>query len=450
MKKTVMAPNDELNKKIIAQSQNADGYAGKINALPNEKKSHKMLWTVGTLAACLMVAIGLGFYLRTPKTPWYNLLPVGDELFETYKINNNTIVLNGNGLVISYDNLDTYIEKTADLVIVGYPENTFTSDPHAYYSRENGFVTVNDDWYTLDTIRKIKVLDVLKGELDTDSINIHVSEVAIWDENGNFEIKELDSWRFIQKKNVKYIFILRESKNLYNGEKTYYSYDSVNVDGLHKASLKYIDGGFMARIIEKYRDVFEKYDRSDEVDYTLDDEKHLAISGMRYFNNEQDAFEYSDLVVVCSPKNDIADDKRVSVEGKPLETDKDVSEYFRNEVFTLRDMKVLNVIKGEKNITDVYIANQSHYYFDKHTNARQLWQSTYTPYEDPIVKKDSVYLYYLKKDEVLGQNVYRVSGRQCVVNIDGTDKIGGLYRYTAKRVYEIYVRNMDVIKEYMK
>ena len=27
--------------------------------------------------------------------------------------------------------------------------------------------------------------------------------------------------------------------------------------------------------------------------------------------------------------------------------------------------------------------------------------------------------------------------------------IGGLYRYTAKRIYELYMRNIDFIKEYM-
>ncbi len=195
------------------------------------------------------------------RKPWYNELPVGDEPFEAYKPSIKEVVISC-GLVIDYENLDTYIEQ-ADLVVVGYPENTFTSEPFAYYSRDNGFVDINDDWYTLDTIRKIRVLDVLKGEIDTDSINLHVKEVTSWNEDGSFEIKELDSERFIQKKNVKYIFILKDTSHLYNGQKTYYAWDSINVDGLHLSSLEYVNGGFMKRIMEKYGDYFVKYNRAD-------------------------------------------------------------------------------------------------------------------------------------------------------------------------------------------
>lgn len=151
------------------------------------------------------------------REPWYNELPVGDEPFESYKPEFKEVIISC-GLVIDYENLDTYIEQ-ADLVIIGYPENTFTSEPYAYYSRENGFVDINGDWYTLDTIRKIKVLDVLKGELDTDSINLHVKEVTSWNEDGSFEIKELDSERFIQKKNVKYIFILKDANGRITNKK---------------------------------------------------------------------------------------------------------------------------------------------------------------------------------------------------------------------------------------
>ncbi len=449
MKKTAIIPDNALNQKIMTECSDSDTYAKKIIALPNEKKSHKVTWVVSTIAACLLVAVGLGIYLKAPKTPWYDELVVEDEIFEKYLPDKSGVISNANRHYPDYDDVDRYFEN-ADLVIIGYPENTFTSDPHAYYSRENGFVTINDDWYTLETIRKIKVLDVLKGELDTDTVNLRVSEVAIWNEDGSYEIKELHDFHFIQKKNVKYLFILNQT-DVYNGEKVYYSgFDCcINIDGLHKSSLKEVTDEFFSGIFEKYYDYFVKYDRSDEVEYEPDEKGLYAISGMRYFNNEQDAFDYSDLVIVASPKNDLKDDIRVTSGGAAIADDKEAGKYSHDTVFTLRDMNVLNVIKGDKNITDVYIANNSHYYFDKYTNATELKCGTYTPYEDPITKKDSVYLFYLKRDETLGQNVYRVAGRQCVLNVDGTDRIGGLYRYTTKRLYELYMRNIDIIKQYL-
>lgn len=449
MKKTVITPNDILNQKIAEQAKNADGYAKTINALPSEKKSHKVTWIISTIAACLTVAVGLGIYFKTPNAPnkpWYNELVVGDEIFEKYLPKNNGGISNSNRFIPGYDDVDRYIEN-ADLVIIGYPENTFTSDPHAYYSRENGFVTINDDWYTLDTIRKIKVLDVLKGELDTDSINLHVSEVAIWKEDGSYEIKELHEFHFIQKKNVKYMFILNESDD-HNGQKTYYSgFDScINVDGLHKSSLREVTDEFFSGVFEKYYDYFVKYDRSDEVEYEPDEKGLYAISGMRYFNNEKDAFDYADVVVVANPKNDLKDDIRVTSDGKSIATDKEASEYTHDKVFTLRDMNVLKVIKGDENLNSVYVANNSHYYYDKHTNATELWSGTYTPYEDPITKKDSVYLCYLKRDKILGENVYRISGVGCIANLDGTHQIP----IGSKRIYDLYMRSVDYIKEYFE
>ena len=214
-----------------------------------------------TVLIAVMLTFTACYNPAEQRQPWYNELPVTDEPFESYKPSDNKIIISC-GLVIDYENLDTYIDD-ADLVVIGYPETTFTSELYAYYSRENGFVDINGNWYTLDTIRKIKVLDVLKGELDADSINIHVSEVTSWNADGSFEIKELDQERFIQKKNVKYIFILKDANELYNGEKTYYAWDSINVDGLHLQSLNYVNGGFMKGIMEKYGDYFVKYNRAE-------------------------------------------------------------------------------------------------------------------------------------------------------------------------------------------
>ncbi len=449
MKKTIIVPSDALNEKIIAQSETADGYAKKLNKLP-QKRSRKVLWLAPTVAACVMVAVALGIFLRAPKTPWYNELVVGDEPFENYVPKNYGDILSsgGNRFYPDFDDVDNYFEN-ADLVIIGYPENTFTDEPKAPYSREGKFAGEGEEWYTLDTIRKIKVLDVLKGDVNLESINLHVKEAAMPQEDGTLKIEDTSEFHFIQKQNVKYMFILSKSAE-YNGEPTYYAtFDCViNVDGLHKSSLKEVTTSFLQGILEKYGEYFKKYDRTSELQNTPDDTEYLAMSGMRYFKNERDAYEYSDLIVVCSPKNDFKDDVRVTKDGKILKTDKEVQKYPRKEVFTLCDMKVLEVIKGDKTLTDIYIPNGCHYYFDIHTNAVELWSTTYAAYENPIVKKDSVYIYYLKRDEALGQNVYNVSGRQCILNIDGTHTLGGLYDYTSKRIYDLYMRHFDIIKKY--
>ena len=75
---------------------------------------------------------------------------------------------------------------------------------------------------------------------------------------------------------------------------------------------------------------------------------------------------------------------------------------------------------------------------------------------DYLVKKGDVVNNYkvlnILEDSVtvkLGENVYKIAGRQCILNIDGTAQIGGLYSYTTKRLYEMYMQNIDYIKEYM-
>ena len=117
MKKTVITPNDILNQKIAEQATNADGYAKIINALPSEKKSHKVTWIISTIAACLTVAVGLGIYFKTPNAPnkpWYNELVVEDEIFEKYLPKNNGGISNSNRFIPGYDDVDRYIESSAE------------------------------------------------------------------------------------------------------------------------------------------------------------------------------------------------------------------------------------------------------------------------------------------------------------------------------------------------
>ena len=58
----------------------------------------------------------------------------------------------GNRFYPEYDDVDRYISD-ADLVIIGYPENTFTDEQKAPYSREGKFAGEGEEWYTLDTIQ---------------------------------------------------------------------------------------------------------------------------------------------------------------------------------------------------------------------------------------------------------------------------------------------------------
>lgn len=345
-------------------------------------------------------------------------LVVGDEDFEKI-LEKSTVIITTCG--ITYPDEQSYIDMS-DIVIVGYPVNTFTDEPKQYYDRERNEVGPNGAWYTPDTIRQIKVLDVLKGENVPKTVNLQVTEVLVAKDDGTCAIEELGD-TFIQKQNVKYIFYLKEWST-YNGEKTYRSVVSggVNIDGLHQKSLSYVGNELFYNIINNRYDLFKKYNRSDEY-YTS-------------FSSENEAYAYSDLVVIGSPKNDIKDDLIFTDDGKQIDLN-EAGNYLRGEVVTVRDIAVQKVLKGKDNLTDVNIATGHHYYYDVNSVQVEFWHSSEISNHDPIWQKDASYIFYLKRDEKLGENAYRISGTQCVLRLDKADD----YLYlTSPRIYGMYAR----------
>ena len=324
----------------------------------------------------------------------------------------------------------------ADVIVVGYPLNTFTDEQMQYYDRERNEVTQNDDWYTMDTIRKIKVVEVLKGEEVGEFINLQVEETYFPNENGVIQLYETYYTDFIQKQNVKYIFYLKELST-FLGEKTYKNIISsgVNVDGLHQQSLNKINRSLFADVLINRYDLFKKYNRSDELEYVYDENKVYSPDYYTSFECEDEAYAYSDLVIMGTPKNDLQDDKIVTDDGVEIDIN-EAGQLPRDEVVTLRDITVEKVIKGDSNLKDVYIATGHHYYYDIHSVQVEFWYSHEVSNYEPVWEKGASYIYYLKRDEKLGKNAYRISGTQCIMQVYPTHNTDAY----SSRIYGMYKR----------
>lgn len=323
----------------------------------------------------------------------------------------------------------------ADVIVVGYPVNTFTDEQMQYYDRERNEVAQNDDWYTMDTIRKIKVVEVLKGEEVGEFINLQVEETYFPNENGVIQLYETYYTDFIQKQNVKYIFYLKELST-FLGEKTYENIISsgVNVDGLHQQSLNKINRSLFADILINRYDLFKKYNRSYELEYVYDENKVYSTDYYTSFECEDEAYAYSDLVIMGTPKNNLKDDKIVTDSGKEIDLN-EAGQFPFGDVVTLRDITVEKVIKGDKSLKDVFIATGHHYYYSIHSMQVELWHSDEISHYEPIWQKGACYIYYLKRDEKLGENAYRISGTQCVLQVypkmvsdASSSRIYGMYK----------------------
>ncbi len=323
----------------------------------------------------------------------------------------------------------------ADVIVVGYPVNTFTDEQMQYYDRQRNEVTQNDDWYTMDTIRKIKVVEVLKGEEVGEFINLQVEETYFPNENGVIQLYETHFTDFIQKQNVKYMFYLKELST-FLGEKTYKNIISagVNIDGLHQQSLNKINRSLFADIIINRYDLFKKYNRSDELEYVYDQNKVYSPDYYTSFECEDEAYAYSDLVIMGTPKYDLQDDKIVNENGQEIDLN-EAGQFPFGDVVTLRDITVEKILKGDKSLKDVFIATGHHYYYSIHSMQVELHRSHEISNYEPIWEKGACYIYYLKRDEKLGENAYRISGTHCVLQVypkmvsdASSSRIYGMYK----------------------
>ena len=157
----------------------------------------------------------------------------------------------------------------SDYVFIGMPTDTFTECETIYYDAWGNHVKPEDNVRIADysTLRNVKIIEMIKGELDSDTIKVADMAAVVTKEDNSRKIVGLPSGTFIQKKNVKYIYYVKKA----NDKQVDYYFASMddgllNIDGLHTSVNEGIDEYFkMPEMQKKYADKFEKYDRSSEV-----------------------------------------------------------------------------------------------------------------------------------------------------------------------------------------
>lgn len=154
----------------------------------------------------------------------------------------------------------------SDLVFVGMPIETFTDGEEVYYTF-NGEKVEKDskdkiiDYYTL---RDVQIVELIKGDVNTDVIKVADRAVVKENENNEQIIVGLPTSSSIAKKNVKYIYYAYKAR----GDEYYFvnlDQGLVNVDNLDKKTNEKISEERQNQIKEKFFSKFEKYDRSHEV-----------------------------------------------------------------------------------------------------------------------------------------------------------------------------------------
>ncbi len=388
------------------------------------------------------------------KQQSYNL-EVTSEPFETLE--------NIGGGMGSYPVYDSEKEMydDCDLVVVAMPINTYTDEEILYFNYNSDIVAKDDEWMFCETIRKLKIIEILKGDTDITEVKMAQMGGAVEDQNGNKKIVGTVVNDFIQKQNAKYLYYLKKSTVDPN---YYYSCPDqgvINVDGLDSAANEKVMGERIADVMATHRALFEKYDRkgikrssakkSTEYNFEVGIEKfeQMGEKSGNYmydyseYETEEELYEASDLVIVGMPKNTLTDDKRMyytNDDRKGLLTeDGEVS-----RVCTVRDIQVVETLKGDAGAKSVPLIYESGLVDAKWTGKEYIIK---TPKLEPISKKNVKYIYYLKLDLSSGEKRYRVTGTQSTINVDGlhSDTFGYL---TGSMAREILQKYSDIFVKY--
>lgn len=151
-----------------------------------------------------------------------------------------------------------------DLVFVGTPVETFTESELHYYAPDGSEYVhgVSERIAVHYTHRKIKVLEVLKGEPEGDIVTIGANAYVEFD--GDKKYYRNSTYPTIEpdRKNAKYLYYV--SKSITGLYIVCWDSGRMNVDGLDKEHYFDIDK-FALQIRERHSEIFEKYDRTKEV-----------------------------------------------------------------------------------------------------------------------------------------------------------------------------------------
>ena len=174
------------------------------------------------------------------------------------------------GSSANYPTFDTEkgLFDDSELVIIGMPVETFTEGTQRFYDINGNEVKNNESAQIIHriTTRNIKIIKVLKGDINSDSVEIAENAIVQTDQVGNNYIYGLPDSSFISKKNVKYIYYLNKAAQ---DNMDFYVPRSdqgvVNIDGLDTNSFSKVSSQRLSEVKSRFAADFAKYDRSNEL-----------------------------------------------------------------------------------------------------------------------------------------------------------------------------------------
>ena len=291
------------------------------------------------------------------------------------------------------------------LIVIASPINTFTDGAPLYLDANLKVVdTIEQAAYSNKfTKRPFKIHKVLKGDAGLKEIMV-AEKFYIVSDNGEEKILGYAD-ESIAKKNVKYLMFLNplgtESGCYIAGHST----GKINIDGLDIQSDKLVDHEVLKEVKEYYKNEFEYIAEpfeSLDVTYTSSSKAKL--------NTLDELKESADLIVVASTDTTFTDCKSVIINEFNQKTN-NINAAIMEKSYTPRSFKVHKVIKGDKSIKNVTVA-----------------ESVIWPYNsgflalngEYIAKADTKYLMFLKADEN-NPNLYFTYLTQGKFNVDGKD-----------------------------
>ena len=210
------------------------------------------------LLSVILIVLTLSLCACAKTASEYDL-PVGDEAFESMS------VISSQGSYKKYES-ESEIFDDCDLVVIGMPVNTFTDEQVVYFDKDGNEVDKESDWLIANTVRRIKVVEVLKGDKTVSEVElVQLAHIDTPDGSDKQYIRNLSANEFIAKQNSKYIYYLKRD----GGSKTerYYACPDqgvVNIDMLDSNAVNYVKSDRLLEVINHFDAKFDKYDRSDE------------------------------------------------------------------------------------------------------------------------------------------------------------------------------------------
>ena len=173
----------------------------------------------------------------------------------------------------SYANYKTYdteseLFETSDIIFIGMPIETFTDGEEHYYNLNGIEISENSSEKigSYCTVRNIKVLKMIKGDSNLNTIKIAENAVCKTYEDGTTRIIGLPDNTIITKKNSKYIYYANKAAQ---DNMDFYVPRSdqgvVNIDGLDTNSFSKVSSQRLSEVKSRFAADFAKYDRSNEL-----------------------------------------------------------------------------------------------------------------------------------------------------------------------------------------